>query len=176
MSDELVLPDIVRAPRFCPYCGASLIPRDLGGLPRLACRDELCGYVFWNNPTPVVAALVQWRGQMVLARNAAWAEKKFGIIAGFLERDESPEAGAMREVKEELDLDCQGWSLIGAYPFPRKNEVIIAYHVEAEGEIHLSEELCEFKLVAPDKLQGWDFGTGLAVRDWLARRGVAGGN
>jgi hypothetical protein len=38
------------------------------------------------------------------------------------------------------------------------------------GEIVLNEELAEFRLIAPEKLRPWDFGTGLAVRDWLARR------
>jgi NAD+ diphosphatase len=61
-------------------------------------------------------------------------------------------------------------TLIGVYPFARKHEVIIAYHVVGQGEIGLNEELAEFRLIAPEKLKPWDFGTGLAVSDWLARR------
>mgnify|MGYP000028083238 CR=1 FL=1 len=38
------------------------------------------------------------------------------------------------------------------------------------GEITLNEELAEYRLIAPEKLKAWDYGTGLAVRDWLARR------
>ena len=45
----------------------------------------------------------------------------------------------------------------------------------ASGEIALNEELAEFRLIAPEKLRPWDFGTGLAVRDWLARRLAAAG-
>ncbi|MDQ5914526.1 MAG: diphosphatase, partial [Pseudomonadota bacterium] len=52
--------------------------------------------------------------------------------------------------------------------FERKNEIIIAYHVQADGEVVLNEELAEFRLIPPEKLRPWDFGTGLAVRDWLA--------
>jgi NADH pyrophosphatase NudC (nudix superfamily) len=125
--------------------------------------------VFWDNPLPVVAALVELGGQVVLARNGSWPEKMFGIITGFLERDETPEEAVAREVKEELDLDTLATSLIGIYPFQRKNEVIIAYHVAASGVITLNEELAEFRLVAPEKLRPWDFGTGLAIRDWLQR-------
>ena len=40
----------------------------------------------------------------------------------------------------------------------------------AEGEIALSEELAEFRLIAPEKLRPWDSGTGMAIRDWLAKR------
>lgn len=119
----------------------------------------------------MVAALVECCGQIVLARNHAWPEQTFGLITGFLERDETPEQAVAREVKEELDLDAGSVGLIGVYPFARKNEVIIAYHVPATGEIALNEELAEFRLIAPEKLRAWEFGTGLAVRDWLRRQG-----
>jgi hypothetical protein len=63
--------------------------------------------------------------------------------------------------------------LVGLYPFPRKNQLIIAYHVIADGRIVLNEELAEVRLIDPDKLKAWDFGTGPAVRDWLAARAAA---
>ncbi len=155
---------------FCPICAAPLMTKDLGGLPRRACPSPDCEFVHWDNPLPVVAALVEYDGKIVLARNHAWPEKKFGLITGFLERDETPEAAVAREVKEELDLTAGRVSLIGVYAFQRNNEVIIAYHVPASGSIVLNEELAEFRLVSPEKLQPWDFGTGLAVRDWLKRK------
>ncbi len=145
----------------------------LGGFPRSVCPAEACDFVHWDNPFPVVAALVEREGMMVLARNHAWPEKTFGLITGFLERDEVPEQAVAREVKEELDLDATAVRLIGVYPFQRKHEVIIAYHVAAVGEICLNEELAEFRLIAPDKLRAWDYGTGFAVRDWLLQRQAA---
>ena len=163
---------------FCPHCAGSLSTRDLAGLPRRACSSPGCGYVHWDNPLPVVAALVEYRGQIVLARNHAWPEKTFGLITGFLERDETPEQGVAREVKEEIALDVAGADsvrLIGVYPFTRKNELILAYHILAEGEIVLNEELAEFRLIAPEKLRPWEFGTGLAVADWLRSRGYGQG-
>jgi NAD+ diphosphatase len=155
---------------FCPRCAGPLSTQDLAGLPRRACSSPDCGYVHWDNPVPVVAALVEYRGLIVLARNHAWPEKMFGLITGFLERDETPEQGVAREVKEEIDLDVASVRLIGVYPFTRKNELILAYHVVAAGEIVLNEELAEFRLIAPEKLRPWEFGTGLAVADWLDRR------
>ena len=159
----------MNADRFCRRCGAPLETLPLAGRLRQACAAG-CGHVEWGNPTPVVAALVERDGQIVLARNQAWAEGVFGLIAGFLEAGESTEAAVAREVKEELDLDAEEVALIGVYAFERRNEVIIAYHVRATGEIVLNEELAEYRLVPPEKLRPWDFGTGLAVRDWLARQ------
>jgi len=157
--------------QFCPRCGSALVESELAGRQRLRC-GAACGFVHWDNPAPVLAALVEYDGRIVLARNYAWAAGAFGLITGFLERDEDPAAGVAREVREELGLDAVAVTLIGVYPFARKHEVIIAYHVLACGEIRLNEELAEFRLIAPEKLKAWDFGTGLAVSDWLSHRSV----
>jgi NAD+ diphosphatase len=94
----------------------------------------------------------------------------FGLVTGFLEKDETPEEGVRREVREELDLDPTGAHLVGLYPFAQRNELIIAYHVPATGTIRLNEELAAYRRIAPEKLRPWDFGTGPAVADWLGRR------
>lgn len=154
--------------RFCPRCATPLEVVSLGGLDRHRCPS--CGFTHWNNPTPVVAALVQLGERILLARNAAWPEKTFALITGFLERDESPEAGVAREVKEETDLETVSTTLIGVYPFARRNEVIVAYHVVADGEVRLSEELVDYRLVEPARLRPWRMGTGLAVADWMRAR------
>ncbi|MEF8727050.1 MAG: NUDIX domain-containing protein [Accumulibacter sp.] len=153
--------------RFCPRCAARLVAGDEGGRRRQVCEAG-CGFVHWDNPAPVLAALVEYEGRILLARNRAWAPGAFGLITGFLERDEDPAAGVAREVREELGLSSGAPTLIGVYPFARRHEVLIAYHLQAHGEIGLNEELAEFRLIAREKLKPWDFGTGLAVRDWLA--------
>jgi len=40
----------------------------------------------------------------------------------------------------------------------------------AAGTVRLNEELAAYRRIAPEKLRPWEFGTGLAVADWLARR------
>ena len=156
--------------RFCPQCGGALVSREAGGLPRPTCPDAACGFVLWDNPVPVVAALVEYDGRIVLARNVAWPENAFGLVTGFLERDEAPEAAVAREVAEELGLAATAVSLIGLYPFSRMNQLLIAYHVVAQGQIVLNEELAEVRLIEPARLKPWDFGTGFAVADWLLAR------
>lgn len=159
--------------RFCPQCGSGLVARDIGGVSRPACPAESCGFVVWDNPVPVIAAIVEYAGCIVLARNVAWPEKMFGLVTGYLERDEAPAVAVAREVGEELGLRASAVDLVGLYPFARKNQLIIAYHVIADGCIVLNEELAEYRLIDPDKLKAWDFGTGPAVRDWLAARAAA---
>jgi NAD+ diphosphatase len=156
--------------RYCPRCATPLGERDDGGRPRKACPAEGCGYVFYDNPLPVVAALVELDGKVILARGKGWPAGMFGLITGFLERDETPEQGVLRELREELSLEGRVVELIGLYPFPQRNELIVAFHVEARGEIVLDDEIEEIKRVDPARLRPWPFGTGLAVADWVARR------
>ncbi|HZP14068.1 MAG TPA: NUDIX domain-containing protein [Nevskiaceae bacterium] len=159
--------------KFCPRCATPLQLANHGGAQRLACSKEGCDFVHWENPTPVVAAIVEHEGAIILARNRAWPMKFYGLITGFLEKeDPSPDEAARREVKEELGLDADRSSFVGHYPFPRMNQIIIAYHVPAKGEIVLSEELVEYKRIEPEKARYWPGGTGFALRDWLRSRGL----
>jgi NAD+ diphosphatase len=159
--------------RFCPRCAAPLVQRTEQGETRNACSAD-CGFIHYDNPTPVVAAVVEHEGMVVLAHNRGWppALKSFyGLITGFLERGETPEQCALREVKEELDLDGTSATLIGAYLFEQMNQVIIAYHVPANGTIKLNEELDDFRHIPPGECKAWSSGTGLALRDWLRSKG-----
>ena len=155
--------------RFCPRCGQPLVQQDHAGRPRACCVAEGCGFVHWNNPTPVLAALIEHEGQMLLARNKAWPDKVFALVTGFLEQGESPQQGVLREVKEEIGLDGEVVELIGVYEFELRNELIIAYHVKTQGTVQLGDELAAYKLIPRDKLRPWAFGTGLAVADWISR-------
>jgi len=157
---------------YCPKCGNPLILAQVAGRERRKCSSETCDYVFWDNPTPVVAAVVELNEAVVLVRQKGWPEKWHGIVSGFLERDEKPEDAILRELSEELGLEGEIVSFIGYYPFFQLNQVILAFHVRAWGEITLGEELESFKLIPPDKLRPWSLGTGPALRDWLARRQV----
>jgi NADH pyrophosphatase NudC (nudix superfamily) len=160
--------------KFCPTCRSELTAFEEDGRTRLACSSDDCDFIFYDNPVPVVAALIEHGETVLLVRNKGWPEKWYGLVTGFLERGESPEHGVLREVKEELGLKGEVLSFIGAYGFPEMNQLILAYHVRAHGDIVLGEELASVKAVPPDKLRPWPLGTGHAVRDWLAARSGLG--
>jgi NADH pyrophosphatase NudC (nudix superfamily) len=96
----------------------------------------------------------------------------FGLITGFMEAGETPQAGIAREVLEETSLRAEAVELVGVYDFQRMNQLIVAYHVTARGEITLSPELAEYKLFRPEDLKCWPAGTGYALADWLGARGI----
>ena len=159
--------------KFCPQCATPLefitLLEDGGDKERLRC--VACGYTHWNNPTPVLAAVVEYQGQILLAQNAAWPGKMFALITGFMEAAETPRGGIEREIKEETNLDASEINLIGVYDFQRMNQVIIAYHAVCDGEVKLSPELVDYRLYAYDQVKCWPSSTGYALADWLRTRG-----
>ena len=163
---------------FCPNCATPLQLvaqlEDGGEKSRLRCPP--CGWTHWNNPTPVLAAVIELAdrdGQVLLARNAAWPGKMFALITGFMEAGETPEQGIAREVLEETSLKVDALKLIGVYDFQRMNQVIVAYHAVARGEVTLSPELVDYRLYELGALKCWPAGTGYALADWLRTRGHA---
>ena len=154
---------------FCPTCQSKLRTNKEG---YLACTDDSCTFVYYENPTPVVAAIVEYgENQVVLAHNVAWPPKWYAVITGFLEKHEDPAECVVREVKEELGLDAEIGEFIGHYTFKRMNQLIIAYHVRASGEITLNEELDDYKIVPFEKVKTWPSGTGRALKHFLEGRG-----
>jgi NAD+ diphosphatase len=159
--------------RFCPQCAAPLQWQsrleDGGEKERLRCTA--CDYTHWNNPTPVLAAVIEYQGQILLARNAAWAGKMYALITGFMEAGETPQDGITREIGEETNLAVAELNLIGVYDFQRMNQIIIAYHAVCNGEVKLSPELVDYRLYTPQTVKCWPAGTGYALADWLRSRG-----
>ena len=96
----------------CSRCGGRLVHGPVAGedRDRLACID--CGHVAYLNPRLVVTAIpVTADGEVILIRRGfepgrgLWAQP-----GGFLEIDETPTEGAIRETLEEtgwdIELDC----------------------------------------------------------------------
>ena len=152
-----------------------MLTNDEDGGPKARPRCPACAWTHWNNPTPVLAAVIEMAdrdGQVLLARNAAWPGRMFALITGFMEAGETPEEGIAREVAEETSLSVDALTLIGVYEFKRMNQLIVAYHAVARGEIVLSPELAEYRLMRPQDIRCWRAGTGYAVADWLRGRGI----
>ncbi len=159
--------------KFCPQCATPLefiaMLEDGGDKERLRC--VACGYTHWNNPTPVLAAVVEYQGKVLLAQNATWPGKMFALITGFMEAGETPQGGIAREIQEETSLTASALTLIGVYDFQRMTQVIIAYHAVCHGEVKLSPELVDYRLYALQDVKCWPAGTGYALADWLRTRG-----
>ncbi|MFO0699994.1 MAG: NUDIX domain-containing protein [Nitrospira sp.] len=156
--------------KYCPQCSSLLAPKLVDGTSRLACQQETCGFVHWDNPIPVVAALVLYQDHYLIARHAGWPNGLFSLITGYLERNETPEQAVVREVREELGLASEVTRHIGNYSFMRKNQLLLAYEVAASGTLNINKELIDLRHLLPIDLAGYDFGplslTQTIVKEW----------
>ncbi|WP_028527137.1 NUDIX domain-containing protein [Runella limosa] len=156
---------------FCPQCASPLEVAPVQNHSRLVCAAR-CGFVHWDNPIPVVAAIVEYENDtLILIQNKGWPAEWFGLVSGFLEKGENPDEAVLREVKEELGLDAQLIESLGVFSFNQRNELILAYHVKASGPIVMDpNELEAYKIIPIHEARPWPFGTGIALKKWLKKR------
>ena len=140
---------------------------------RLACSDVECEFIHWDNPVPIVAAIVEHNEQIVLVRSIGRPVHAYALVAGFLEQAEHPDEAIAREMEEEIGIVPDRCTWLGSYVFERMNQIIFVYHAEVPHlDIRLgTDELDDFRIVPIAALKPWSQGTGPAVRDWLASRG-----
>ena len=77
--------------QYCPHCRKALENLNLGGRRRMTSPDYQCGFVHWNNPIPVVAAIVEHDDHIIQVQNVGWTKSWYGLVTGFLEQGEMPE-------------------------------------------------------------------------------------
>ncbi len=142
---------------YCFECGAKLKKKLIDGVERYFCKLSHCNYVNWDNPVPVVAAIIRYQDKILLAQNTSWPDGRYSFITGYLERCEQPEVAVIREVSEELGLDAKIDRFIGHFIFHDKNQILIVYAVTAQGEIKLNHELVSFKLFSEQDILGYMF-------------------
>lgn len=141
--------------RFCPRCGHALALGEVGARLRLICSS--CGFVFYQNPVPAVAAIIPQGDKIVLVKRAEQPHRgAWCLPAGFLEMNESPQECAMREVKEETGLDIRVARLFGVdlgRDDPRAEVVLILFLAEiVGGELRAGDDASEAGLFGPQEL------------------------
>jgi len=93
---------------------------------RLVCPD--CGFVNYENPKIVVGTVATWEGRILLCRRNIQPRKGFWTIpAGYMELNETTEAGARREAMEEANADLAELDILAIYNIPRISQVQIIY-------------------------------------------------
>lgn len=153
--------------KYCPNCKSKIEVVIIDGRNRFSCTDKSCGYIYWNNPIPVIGILVETKEGIILAHNVNTPKDLFSIITGFLEADEHPEDAAIRETKEELGLTATVTTFLGIFPFSAANQIIMAYHIKAKGTIELNEELDATQIVQRNDLNGYVETGKFEVQKWL---------
>jgi NAD+ diphosphatase len=97
-----------------------------GGWSRV---NPVTGHEEFPRIDPAVICLVHDGGdRAVLARQTAWPERMFSLLAGFVEAGESFEACVAREIQEEIGLTVRDVRYLGSQPWPFPRSLMVGFH------------------------------------------------
>ena len=160
----------------CTNCGGRLELRPVAGeeRPRLVCVE--CQHIAYVNPRLVVTTIpVTEAGEVVLMRRGfepgrgSWAQP-----GGFLEVDETPTEGAIRETYEETGLEVQPGEIVGLYARLEAAVIVLVYEARiVGGEARTSPEALEISAYPPEGIPWREIAfrtTYWALVDWLSHR------
>jgi len=109
---------------------------------------DRCGFVAYENPKIVVGSVVRHGDKILLCRRAIEPRRGFWTIpAGYLELNETPRAGAMREAREEANAELALGGLLATYTVERLSQVQLIFRATlAKPTFSAGEESLEVTL------------------------------
>ena len=97
---------------FCSHCGEKNKYGEKDGNNRFYC--VCCHTIHYENPKPTTALICPKNDSILLVKRALEPEKgSWGLPGGFIEKGETPEAGAARELLEETNLKGKVKQILG---------------------------------------------------------------
>jgi ADP-ribose pyrophosphatase YjhB (NUDIX family)/ribosomal protein S18 acetylase RimI-like enzyme len=144
------------ATTYCQRCGHKMSSDVIGGRERPVCPQ--CGFVIFKNPVPGVGVLVEMDGGVVLIKRGHQPKKDlWALPAGFIEADESMEEAAIRECKEETNMNIELIEMFHVDSFPNdptpQSGIIIFYRAKPVGGIlQPGDDAVEAQVYQPDAL------------------------
>ena len=158
--------------RFCPRCGGDLEKRIVKPTEpkRLVCLN--CSFIFYQDPKVVAGTIFTLDGRIVLLkRGVEPAMGKWVFPGGYVDRGESVHEAAIRETKEESQMDVKLGPLLNVYSYPRSPNIIVVYAAEAVGgELAAGDESVEARVFAPAEIPWNDLAfdsTKDALKDYI---------
>jgi len=160
--------------RFCPLCGEKLKRISRDGRMRLYCGQ--CDRILYENPVPATAAVVLNGDDhlLLVKRGMEPAKGEWCLPGGFVELDETPGEGVVRELHEETGLKGTVDQLLDVVyedsPFYGPL-IIIGYHIAPQGEaLRAGDDAAEVRYFPLADLPPVAFASHRAIINTIARR------
>ena len=156
--------------RFCPRCGAGGLEIDF---PR-SLHCPACGHRAFFNPKPVASTILREPDGRVwlLRRGFDPGASRWTFPGGFVDLGESVEQAAIREAREEVDIDVELRGLVGVYSRPEDGIVLVVFDAVPLGTPRTTPEATEVRAFTPADIP-WDdlafWSTRDALQDALKR-------
>lgn len=133
--------------QHCGFCGAETYAKD-SGFVRL-CSNPDCAKEHFPRTDPAIIVAITHTDKsgaekILLGRQAQWPEKRYSVIAGFVEPGESLEQAVKREALEEVGLEVKQVTYQASQPWPFPQSVMLGFNAQAtSSEIHLKDQELE---------------------------------
>ncbi len=125
---------------FCPSCGKKL--EDDKTETAKYCAS--CKKKFFPRIEPATITLVSHGNKILLIKNKNTEFKHYGLVSGFVEAGETAEECAMREIKEETNIEVKNLKYIGSQAWPYPDQLMLAFKAEYKsGKIKIQESEIE---------------------------------
>lgn len=110
--------------RFCAKCGQLTQVKNSGWLRFCtSCWRE----VYPRQDPVVIMTVFDESNRLLLANNGMWPEKRYSIVAGYVEAGESAETAVRREVREECGLEVGDVSYYASQPWPFPRSLMLGF-------------------------------------------------
>ncbi|WP_425480852.1 NAD(+) diphosphatase [Montanilutibacter psychrotolerans] len=136
--------------RFCGVCGSPVAMQRGGWLG--VCGG--CGIEHYPRTDPAVIVAVGDGDRILLGRQSSWPERRWSVIAGFVEPGESLEQAVAREVAEETSLRVRSCHYLASQPWPFPSALMLGFIAQAEpDEPRVTEELEEARWFTVEEIR-----------------------
>jgi ADP-ribose pyrophosphatase YjhB (NUDIX family) len=140
--------------RFCPRCGGTLDRKIVKSNEprRLVC--QACSFIFYQDPKVVAGTVFTLEGGIVLLqRGVEPSLGKWVFPGGYVDRGESVQDAAVRETREESQLDVKLGPLLNVYSYRRSPNVIVVYTAKVTGgELVAADESVDARIFKPEEI------------------------
>ncbi len=126
-----------RMSRHCPCCGqpSQAIEGESGR------RCPTCKAEHYPSLHPAVIVLVRDGERVLLTRKSFWPPRRYGLVAGFVDRGESLEEAVRREVREETGVEITDIRYIASQYWPFPSQLMIGFTARyAGGELAVDHD------------------------------------
>jgi ADP-ribose pyrophosphatase YjhB (NUDIX family) len=129
--------------QYCIKCAAPLSEYQEDGFLRYRCGS--CGWIYYNNPRPCIAAVIKRNRELLFIRRLKPpGQGLWDFPGGFMEIGEDPETTLRREVREELGAEIVQHELLGIFPdfYDQERIPLLVFAFLCQAVFHDSGQFC----------------------------------
>jgi len=137
--------------KFCGKCGTKTAEKP--DERAIICPN--CSTVVFPKISPAIIVAILCKDKILLAHNSNFEQKRYSLVAGYVDVGETLEETVMREVKEEVGLDVKNIRYYKSQPWAFSGSMMIGFTAEAD----------DTQPIRPDNVE-------ITEADWFSRENL----